>query len=83
MSQITRQKYLKTYKKYVIINNVVSKIIQQMKYFTINVYKYKSNKKINNKKIDKKNKKSIDIIKYPCYYKKVLSKQMKNKVINQ
>lgn len=53
-----------------------------MKCFTINVYKYKSNKKINNKKIDKKNKKSIDIIKYPCYYKKVLSKQMKNKVIN-
>lgn len=37
------------------------------------------NKKTKN---DKKNKKSIDIIKYPCYYKKVLSKQMKNKVIN-
>ena len=61
MSQITTKKHLKTYKKYANIDNVASKIIQQIKCFTINVYRYNSNKKINNKKIDKKSKKVLTL----------------------
>lgn len=33
--------------------------------------------KIKKQKTTKKFKKGIDIIKYPCYYKKVLTKQMR------